>query len=225
MDTSKIKIALVDDHQLIRKGLRLLFESFGKFEIIFEAANGKDLIHWLTTITEKPDIIVVDVAMPIMDGFETASAITGTYNGIKIVALSVYDDMQSVNKMIESGAHAYLLKDAAPNVVLDTLLQVHQHGFYYSQHVIDSIMQSKLKAIEQTEIKRSGIILKPIDTITAREKEFIKLCCSELTYKEIADRMSVSQRTVDGYREAVFSKLDLKSRTGIVLFAFHQGLA
>ncbi len=222
--TPKIKIALADDHQLIRKGLRLLFESFGKFEIIFEASNGQELITWLDSVPAKPDIVVIDVGMPFMDGFETASVINNTFIAIKIVALSVYDDMHSVNKMIESGAHAYLLKDAAPDVVHDTLLQVYKNGFYYSQHVVDSIMNSKLAAIEQNQNKRTGIIIKPIEILTKREKEFIKLCCSEYTYKEIADKMSVSQRTVDGYREAVFSKLDLKSRTGIVLFAFNQGI-
>ena len=127
--------------------------------------------------------------------------------------------------MIESGAHAYLLKDSSPEIVKDTLLQVFQKGYYYSQFVIESLMKAKETEEEIRRKNRTGNrLINGKELLTAREMEFIKHCCSEMTYKEIADEMNISQRTVDGYRESVFSKLDIKSRTGIVLFAVHQKL-
>lgn len=217
-----IKLAIADDHVLVRSGLKVLLDGFGDFKVICEVSNGLELLTWLRTTTTTADMVLLDVGMPKMDGFETAARINEEFPEIKIVALSVYNENQTVAKMIESGAHAYLLKDAEPEIVRETLLHVHAKGYYYSKQVLESVMQTKLAALQAPE-KHISNVLRPIDTLSQREKEFIQLCCSELTYKEIADRMHVSQRTVDGYRESVFSKLDLKSRTGIVLFAFQQG--
>lgn len=218
-----IRLAIADDHKLVRSGLTVLLNSFEDFKVVCEASNGLELLQWLRSTSATADIVLLDVGMPVMDGFETATKINEEFPHVRIVALSVYDEMHTVAKMIESGAHAYLLKDAEPENVRETLLHVQSKGYYYSKQVLDSIMQSKLAALESPR-KQGGIVLKPFDTLSQREKEFIVHCCSELTYKEIADKMSVSQRTVDGYRESVFSKLDLRSRTGIVLFAVQQGL-
>ncbi|HNO30033.1 MAG TPA: response regulator transcription factor, partial [Chitinophagales bacterium] len=217
-----IRLALADDHTLVRSGLKILLNGFDGFSVVCEAANGLEMLQWLRTTNATADIVLLDVGMPVMDGFETALRISEEFPQVKVVALSVYDETNTVAKMIENGAAAYLLKDADPEIVRETLLQVYAKGYFYSKRVLDSVMQYKLSSIA-TDDKKSSIVLKPIDTLSSREKEFIKYCCSELTYKEIADKMSVSQRTVDGYRESVFSKLDLKSRTGIVLFAVHQG--
>ena len=218
-----IRLALADDHTLVRSGLKILLNGFDGFSVVCEAANGLEMLQWLRTSDVTADIVLLDVGMPVMDGFETALRISEEFPQVRVVALSVYDETNTVAKMIENGAAAYLLKDADPEIVRETLLQVYAKGYFYSKRVLDSVMQYKLSSIAADD-KKSSIVLKPIDTLSSREKEFIKYCCSELTYKEIADKMSVSQRTVDGYRESVFSKLDLKSRTGIVLFAVHQGL-
>lgn len=218
-----IKLVIADDHVLVRSGLKVLLNEFGDFNVVFEASNGLELLQWLRSSSTSADIVLLDIGMPVMDGFETAIRLHEEFPHIRVVALSVNDESQTISKMIENGAHAYLLKDAEPNVVRETLLHVHDKGYYYSKQVLDSIMNYKLSNIEISS-QQNNVVIKPIDTITQREKEFIKHCCTELTYKEIADKMSVSQRTVDGYRESVFSKLDLKSRTGIVLFAFENRL-
>ncbi len=216
-----IRIALIDDHQLVRGGLKLLLQSMPEFKVTMEAANGKEFLEAISRAKTQPDIALLDVAMPIMDGFETASILCNRYPKVRVVALSVHDDTEIVNKMIDCGAHAYLLKDSAPDNVRETLLQVFEKGYYYTPLVIESMMKERMK---NTEVKntQSSYLLQRQDLLTARETEFIRQCCSEKTYKEIAADMNVSLRTVDGYRESVFLKLELKSRTGIVLFAIHQ---
>ncbi|HYV95214.1 MAG TPA: response regulator transcription factor [Chitinophagales bacterium] len=225
----QIKIALTDDHQLVRSGIKMLIENFPEFKVVVEASNGKELLEKLALLKVLPEIAMVDVAMPVMDGFETTRELIRQYPKLRVVALSVHDDLQSVNSMIESGANAYLLKDSSPQIVRNTLQQVFEKGYYYDKFVIESLMKARQKQ-QDDELKKnnrsgrnSGI--DPASLLTVREIEFMKHSCSELTYKEIADLMEVSLRTVDGYRESVFSKLDLKSRTGIVLYAIHKGLA
>ena len=190
-------VAIVDDHQLIRSGLRLLIEGFENYTILFEAENGSEALHYLRRSESYPDVVLMDIGMPVMDGFETTAILT-EFPAIKVIALSVYDDDATISRMMESGAHAYLLKDASTNEVKETLDEVERKGYSYSDRVINSIMQAKEHAIQQKTSRR------PIDHLSERERTFITLCCSELTYKEIADKMEVSQRTVDGYRESVF---------------------
>lgn len=218
-----IKLAIADDHVLVRSGLKVLLNEFDDFNVVCEASNGLELLNLLHTNSVSADIVILDVGMPVLDGFETAIRINNEFPNVKIVALSVYDEVHIIARMIENGAHAYLLKDAEPKLIRDTLLQVFDKGYYYSKKVLDSVIQHKISNPETRKIQH-GLVITPFDTLTQREKEFIRHCCTELTYKEIANKMTVSQRTVDGYRESVFSKLDIKSRTGIVLFAFHQGL-
>lgn len=220
----QIKIALADDHQLVRGGIKLQLENFPEFRVVLEASNGKELLDKLSKSKSLPQLALVDVTMPIMDGFETTRQLNEQYASIKVVALSVHDDIKSVNDMINSGANAYLLKDASPVVVKMTLLEVFKKGYYYDQFVIDSIMKSKdeEEALNRKNRNERNSAAAIQAELTARELEFIKHCCSEMTYKEIADLMNISQRTVDGYRESVFSKLDIKSRTGIALYAIHK---
>lgn len=219
----EFKIALADDHHLVRGGIKMQVESFKEFKVIIEAKNGKDLINQLEAAETLPHIILMDVSMPIMNGFEATTYINQYFPDIKIVALSVHDDIITINKMIESGANAYLLKDSTPMLLKTTLTEVMAHGYFYDRIVIDSIMKAKELPhtngnVSEAEGKRL------IGLLSEREIEFIQNCCSELTYKEVAGIMKVTLRTVDGYRESIFSKLEIKSRTGLVLFAVHHGL-
>ncbi|GDX52981.1 DNA-binding response regulator [Bacteroidota bacterium] len=218
----KFKIALADDHHLVRGGIKMQLESFTEFKVIIEAKNGKDLINQLQEAETLPHLILMDVSMPIMNGFDATTYINQFFPDIKVVALSVHDDIITINKMIESGANAYLLKDSTPMLVKNTLLEVMARGFYYDRFVIDSIM--KAKEINNSSDNSISESEKTIRLLTDREIEFTQNCCSELTYKEIASKMNVNYRTVDGYRESVFNKLSIKSRTGLVLFAVHHGL-
>ena len=154
--------------------------------------------------------------MPVMDGFKTAHYLTENYPQIKILALTVNDDDESIIKMLRAGAVGYLLKDSETAHLRIALQEVATKGYYHNDLVTNSLM----KSIKPSLVNYS----KPIFTFQGREEEFLKFACTELTYKEIADRMCLSPRTVDGYRESLFDKLEIKSRVGLVLFAIKNGI-
>lgn len=216
-----IRIAIAEDHELVRKGLLLLLENIHHFKVIAEASNGHELLNMLHDLPEKPHLALIDVHMPVMDGRETVKVIKERFPEIKLVALSVNTDMETIRDLIREGANAYLFKDSTPDTFKKVLIEVHEKGFYYSKEVIESLMDSRLNNKSTHESEKVNKIL---NGLTKREIEFIIACCSEKTYKEIADGMGISLRTVDGYRDSIFGKLGVKSRTGIVLFAFNTGL-
>lgn len=210
------KIVLVDDHSLLRNGLAELVKSQGH-TVLFEADNGKD---YLTKLDKKnlPDIVLMDINMPEMDGFETANWIKANHPEIKVLALSMYDNETSIIRMLKCGAKGYILKDSEPAELKAAIHALMDKGFYYSDLVSGKLMH----AINKLDDESDG--LKSLAPLNDRETEFLKLACSELTYKEIADKMFVSPRTIDGYRDALFEKLQLKTRVGLVLYAIKNGI-
>lgn len=210
------KIVLVDDHSLLRNGLAELVKSQGH-TVLFEADNGKD---YLTKLDEKnlPDIVLMDINMPEMDGFETANWIKANHPEIKVLALSMYDNETSIIRMLKCGAKGYILKDSEPAELKAAIHALMDKGFYYSDLVSGKLMH----AINKLDDESDG--LKSLVPLNDRETEFLKLACSELTYKEIADKMFVSPRTIDGYRDALFEKLLLKTRVGLVMYAIKNGI-
>jgi two-component system, NarL family, invasion response regulator UvrY len=208
-------IALADDHHLIRNALVELINSFENFEVIFEAADGKKFIDLLKTQAE-PDIALIDINMPNMNGFQTAEFLTKQYPNIKILALSVEDNEESIIKMLRLGALGYLLKDTDTFLFKKALEEIASKGYYHSELVSSTL----LKSINEP----SAVPIKQNFGFQSRELEFLELACSEYTYKEIADKMCLSPRTIDGYRESLFEKLNLKSRVGLVLYAIKNRL-
>jgi DNA-binding NarL/FixJ family response regulator len=186
---------------------------FAKYEVLYEAEHGKALVEKFKQAKNIPDIVLLDIAMPVMDGMETAKWIKENHPEVLILTLSMQDDEQSLIKMIKAGAKGYLLKNVHPaelEKALDTLVA---KGFYYPDWATNKIFLSI--ADEQTHPQ--GIVL------TDREKEFLTHCCSELTYKEIGEKMFCSNRTVEGYRDSLFEKLGLKTRVGLVMYAIKSG--
>lgn len=202
----KIKITIVDDHLLFSQSLSFLIGTFKEFVVIGNHNNGKEFINSFSVETEKPDMVLLDVNMPIMDGIETMKWIKTNHPDLKVIALSVNDDEETIMKMITNGAKGYLLKDTHPKTFKEALLEVYSKGFYYSE-MVSGFLINKLGNPE------NKIVLKE------REVEFIKLACTEKTYKEIADGMCLSPKTIDGYRENLFQKLEIKTRIGLVLYA------
>lgn len=202
----KIKITIVDDHLLFSQSLSYLIGTFKEFAVIGNYNNGKEFINSFSAETEIPDMVLLDVNMPIMDGIETMKWIKTNHPDLKVIALSVNDDEETIMKMITNGAKGYLLKDTHPKTFKEALLEVFNKGFYYSE-MVSGLLINKLGNNE------NKIILKE------REVEFIKLACTEKTYKEIADGMCLSPKTIDGYRENLFQKLEIKTRIGLVLYA------
>ena len=208
MATEKILIAIVDDHTLFRNGLAGLMSEFDELEVVFEAENGQQMQYALAK-HQLPNVVLMDINMPVMDGYETTAWLKKNYPQIKVLALSMFEDDKAVIKMIKCGASGYVLKESKPGELLDAIKTIRTKGVY-----INDMVSGKL--IRTVADDDGG------PDFTKKELEFLHLCCSELTYKEIADKMFVSPRTVDNYREALFLKLNLKSRTGLVLYAIQN---
>ncbi len=208
-----ITIAIADDHQLFLKSLSILISSLGRFDIVADALNGRDLLQKLTAGNLQPDIALVDVNMPVMDGVETARQLAEKYPLLKVVALSMKDDDNTIISMLKAGCCAYLLKDIHPSELEKALLEIHSRGYYNA----DSLNLRYRRLIVKSETDKKI-------NLSEREKIFLQLACSDLTYKQIAAQMNVSERTIDGYRESLFEKLSVQSRTGMALEGIRRNL-
>ena len=216
MSKPKVNIALVDDHSLLRNGLASLMESFEGYSVLFEADNGKQFIEQLSQYP-APDIVLLDITMPEMNGFETAAWIKEHIPYTKVLVLSMMDNDTAIISMLKAGARGYVLKDSKPAVFKQALDDIRDKGFFMNE-LITHKMLNYVKGEEQTT--NMGII----SQLSPKELRFLKLSCTEMTYKEIASEMDLSPRTVEGYRDELFKKLDVQSRVGLVLFAIKNGL-
>lgn len=216
----KIKLALVDDHKLFRRGLKSLIDMLGpQYEVVFEANNGKDLQNVLTT-DNAPDIVLLDINMPEMDGFSTVKWLSAHFPLIKTLVVSMVEKEETVVSMLKLGVKGYLCKDVEPKELSEALNSVYNKGFYYT----DFITGKLLHAIQQDNNADGYNNGNNVYQLNEREKDFLKLACSEFTYNEIALQMSLSPKTIDGYRNALFEKLNIKSRVGLALYAVKNGL-
>lgn len=211
-----VQIALIDDHSLIRNALVELINRFENFHVQIDFSGGSAFLNYLSETEIHPEITLVDINMPILNGFEVTALIKKQYPTIKVIALTVEDDEESVLKMLRAGAVGYILKDTETSEFEFALTEVSLRGFYHSELITSSLLYTK-------EITRKSKSSNQYH-FHGREKEFIILSATELTYKEIADRMNVSPRTIDGYRESLFDNLSLKSRVGLVLFGIKNGI-
>ena len=210
-------IVLVDDHTLLRNGLAGLVLSLGH-KVLFEANNGLDLIQKINETLELPDIVLLDINMPEMDGYETASWLKKNKPLVSILALSMYDNETAILRMLRNGASGYILKDSHPQDLQLAINAILNKGFYHSELISGKILHAFAKPDEE-----AGNMLKAHE-LTDKEIHFLQYACSELTYREIADNMGVSPRTVDGYRDALFNKLNIKTRVGLAVYAIKSGI-
>ncbi|MCF0069494.1 response regulator transcription factor [Dyadobacter sp. CY261] len=206
----KSTIAIVDDHTLMATALSGLVRQYQDYEVLYDVQSGRDLMHRLRQ-NMIPEIILLDVNMPEMTGFEVALWLKDNHPGIRVIALSMNDKEEAIVKMLRNGACGYLLKGCKAHELKTALDMVVSKGFYYSEFMTSQLIRSLSMPVTEDVATRLGL--------TQREKDFIQLACGDLTYIEIADKLCVSPRTVDGYREAVFQKMEVKSRTGMVIAA------
>ena len=205
----KYSVVVVDDHTLLSQAIGGMVNTFNKFKVLYTCKNGKEVsAKFSATPANVPDIVLVDVNMPMMNGIETTEWIVTNHPSVNVMALSVEDADGVILKMLKAGAVGYLLKDTKKEVLERALLELMENGFYHTKNVtnilIDSVSGRKNGA--HTEFKEN-------------ELKFMRLACSEFTYKEIAEQMCLSPKTIDGYRDSLFTKLNVRNRVGLVMYA------
>ena len=205
------KVVVVDDHTLLSQAISELVNVFNDFMVLYTCANGKELITKFKDPKNIPDIILMDVNMPILNGIETTRIISETYPNLPVMALSVEEDEKTIIDMLRAGARGYLIKDTKKDVLEKALIEVLENGYYHTNTVSKLLVGSLNKKMEDDELKE-------------REVEFMMHACSEKTYKEIAEIMFVSPKTIEGYRDSLYVKLNIKNRIGLVLYAIRNKL-
>jgi len=215
----KVKIAIADDEQLFRAGIKFLLEKVSDFEILFEAENGQELIDRIAASEEIPDIILMDLKMPVLNGVETTKVIHKEYPDLKIIALTSYGGKSFIINMIDVGASSYLLKNASPKTVIYTINEVYDKGFHYNEEVMKMIHENLISA--NGKKIRSDLDKK---LLSKRELEVLELICSEYTTSEIAEKLFISPRTVDGHRNNLLLKTGSKNVAGLVIYGIQKKL-
>ncbi|MDZ4756726.1 MAG: response regulator transcription factor [Bacteroidota bacterium] len=216
LDSNKINIVIVDDHTLFRKGLKGLIKSIDKnFQVIAEYGSGIEIINAMPT-SPMPDIITMDMSMDEMDGFETSIQLLKKYPDLKILVISMVQEEDTLIKMLRIGIKGYLSKDVEPNELRNALISVFQKGYYYTDYITGKLVSSI--NIPTDEAEKTPI------NFTDKEMQFIKLCCTDLAYKEIAEEMNTSLKSIEYNSTNVFKKMNVKTRIGAVLYAIKHNL-
>jgi DNA-binding NarL/FixJ family response regulator len=213
-----IHLALADDEALFRKGMKLLLEDYEGISVVLEAQDGEQLLQLLDQASTLPDVLLLDMKMPNLNGVDTAKALQERFPSIKIIVLSTYFSKAFIVNMIELGAGSYLPKNANPDEVVATIREVHNNGFSYNQAVLEVIRDNMLQKSKPKMPLSFGV------EITSREKEILQLICEEYTTGEIAEKLFISPRTVDGHRNNLLEKLGCKNVAGLVVYAIQHQL-
>lgn len=202
-------VVIVDDHTLLSHAIGEMVNNFQKFKVLYTCKNGQELIDKFSESPKfVPDIVLMDINMPIMNGIETTEWVTKNHSSVKVMGLSVDDVDETIIQMLKAGAVGYLLKDSDKQVLENGLLEIIKNGYFHTKNITNLLLRFSYGGEEVKKIK-----------LSKKQTEFIKLACSEFTYKEIAEEMCVSPKTVDGYRDIVFSKIGVKNRIGLVMYA------
>lgn len=216
--SAAIKIALVDDEVLFRKGISFLLQREDNIDIIFEASNGEELLANLDDNDIKPDIIVMDLKMPVLNGVEATKIIRKSFPDIKIIALTSYDTKSFIANMIQVGAVAYLIKNTTPKDLIHTINQVARKGFHYNENVLKTIQETIISTKNSKGNLETGFL-------SQREIEILQLICQQKTTSEIAEHLYLSPRTVEGHRNNLLLKTESRNIAGLVVYAIQNEIA
>ena len=216
---NKINIVLADDEELFRKGMRFLLEREPNFNVVYEAGNGEELLNFIHNTEEFPDVILMDLKMPEMNGIEATKAIQKSHSNIKIIALTSFDGKSFITNMIDVGASSYLLKNTSPKAVVHTINEVYEKGFYYDEKVLE-IIHKNIKSSSGKRIKSDL----DKNLLSKREIDVLELICNQCTTSEIAEKLFISPRTVEGHRNNLFLKTQSKNVAGLVIYGIQKKL-
>lgn len=215
MDSNEILIAIIDDHTLFRQGISSILLENDEIRIVFDASNGNEMKEKIAT-HPIPHVILMDITMPKLNGYEATRWLKQHYPSVKVLALSMFEEDEPIIKMLKCGAGGYILKESTAAELVFAIKTIAAHDYFLNNQVSGKLIRSI-----QGDVKTPNAV----NDLSANEVKFLALCCSEFTYKEIATKMCLSVHTIDNYRDALFQKLDLKSRTGLVLFALKNNIA
>lgn len=211
-----IQVALADDHVLLRNALAQLIDSFGDCKTIHQSGTGTELLAFIQK-GQVPDVVLLDLNMPEMDGFDTAEWLQKNHPAVHVLMLTMYDSELSLIRLLQNGVKGFLKKDIHPDELRLALQTVVKTGYYYSNHTA-----GKIFGLFRPDGQGNAPLQKSM--LTEQELEFLKLACSDLTYKEIALKMHMNPRSVDTLRDQLFVKLDVKSRVGLAMVAMKHGV-
>ena len=211
-----IKVALADDHVLLRNALASLIDRFENCKVIMQVSNGKNLATEFSP-SNQPDVVLLDLNMPEMDGFATATWLRDNYPAIHVLMLTMYDSELTLIRLLQAGVKGFLKKDIHPSELQHAIHSVMENGFYYSHNAT-----GKLLNLFRNNSEASSTLNKAM--LSETDIRFLQLSCSEMTYKEIAQEMKLNPRGVDNLRDNLFTKLDVKSRVGLAMYAIRHGL-
>lgn len=217
--TSHIQLAIVDDQLLFRKGLKMLVNRFERIELLFEAGNGQELLDQLEN--KQPDVILMDLKMPVMNGIEATEAVKKRYPHIKVLLLSMHDDEQLIAHLMKIGANGYLLKNEQPTTVEAAIHAVMERDFYFNDSVAKALMGNLQKGAKKFRLNNA---FQQQVAFTNRELEVLTLICQEHTTAEIAKQLFISHRTVESHRKNLLEKSGVRNMAGLVVFAMKNGL-
>jgi len=213
----RIKIILVDDEVLFRKGISFLLDREKNIDIIQEASNGAELITFLNENGNHPDIIIMDLKMPVLNGVEATKILHKDFPEIKIIALTSYDTTSFVANMINVGAVSYLVKNTTPQELLKTINEVALKGFYYNEKVLKVIKETDSSSKNNKSTLDSNFL-------TSREIEVLQLICEQKTNVEIGEMLFISPRTVEGHRNNLLLKTESRNSAGLVVYAMQNDI-
>jgi DNA-binding NarL/FixJ family response regulator len=213
MPMGKIKIVLVDDHQMFREGLKFVLKQIGEFDIIGEASNGEEYLKLLEV--EQPDVVLMDIGMPVMDGIEATEKTSEKYPEIDVIALSMFSDQEYYHKMVAAGVKGFLIKEAGVDELEKAIKSVHNGNPYFSQELLRNII---------VNISNPKVSSKDPFQLTKREEEVLQMICKGFTTKEISDLLFISQKTVEGHKTNLLSKTNSKNTINLMLYAFKNKL-
>lgn len=214
----KINVAIVDDQKLFRKGMIALVNSFEEMQIIFEAENGKQLIESLNTSTEQPNIILLDLSMPEMNGLEALKIIKETHPAIGVIILTIHEAEHHILATIQAGANGYLAKNAEPEEVEKAIREIYKNDFYFTIAMLEIMRKGLTKKPQVVKLDREE------DLLTPREKEVLQLICKQFSSIEIGEKLFLSNRTVEGHRNNLLAKTGSRNTAGLVLYALKHKL-
>lgn len=213
-ESTPIRLAIVDDQKLFRGGLKMILAGMDDCEVVFEAGHGRQFFQRLAF--EPVDVVILDVEMPEMDGIETLEKIREDHPEMKVIMLTMHDSDRLINHLMQLGANGFLLKDENPEVVIEAVQKVAADGIYFRDYVSKALLKGG-----KTKLRPGG----PLGPkISERELEVLQLICQEMTSKEIADKLFISARTVEGHRRSLQDKTGSRNLVGLVMYAVRNGL-